>query len=103
MKPVVSSLVALAIAIAPLSAFAAKPAHPKTHHSKVAKNHKADKADTSDNDEKTDAEEASPIVKVKAPKKGGHGAMKPIVHHAHNVDLGGSGHTETKVDRGRHH
>lgn len=103
MKPVVSSLVALAIAVAPLSAFAAKPAH-KTAHAHVAKTgHKADKTEKV---AKGDKGEKSPIVQVRAPGKPGkqHGAIKPVVHHAHNVDLSGGGHSEpSSREQGKEH
>jgi hypothetical protein len=101
MKPVVSSLVALAIAIAPLSAMA-KPAHNnRTSHAKVVK-HKVDKAEKSDKAERSDKcdkdkGEKSPMIRVKAGKR--DGAAIKNVHHAHNVDLGGSGHNEPSTDR----
>lgn len=109
MKPVVSSLVALALAIAPLSAFA-KPTH-KTPHAKVVKNDdksvKADKSEKSDKAEKTDKVEKSDkadksekaISRVKAGKKDG-AAIKNVAHHAHNVDLSGAGHKEPKTENG---
>jgi hypothetical protein len=90
MKPVVSSLIALAIAVVPVTAMAAKP-H-KAPHAKVVKHHskKAEKAD--------DTSEKSSIVKVKADHKKHGASAKPAVHHAHNVDLGGAGHKEPKAD-----
>jgi hypothetical protein len=99
MKPVVSSLVALAIAIAPMTAFA-KPAHPKTHikHKAEKADDKAEKIAAKDKSKDKDkADDKSPMVRVKAGKKDG-AHLKPAVHHAHNVDLGGPGHKEPKVD-----
>lgn len=88
MKPVVSSLVALAIAVAPMTAFA-KPEHKTAHHAKVQKKHvKAEKSEQTETKDET-------IVRVKAGKKDGS-AIKPV-HHAHNVDLGGGGHKEPKL------
>jgi len=96
MKPVVSSLVALAIALAPLSAMAAKPnPHHKPHAAKVQKHEKSAKAD--------DKKEESPVVRVKATSKDAHGkkgVLKPV-HHAHNVDLGGAGHKEPGVEENK--
>ena len=97
MKPVVSSLVALAIAIAPLSVMA-KPTHHangKASHAKVVK-HKAEKIV-----EKTDKCEKSEkaVVRVKAGKKDG-AIIKNVAHHAHNVDVSGGGHGEPKVEKG---
>jgi hypothetical protein len=101
MKPVVSSLVALAIAIAPLSVMA-KPAHStKAPHAKVVKHDKSEKgsklADKSEKSEK--GEKSEKMVRVKAGKKDGV-TIKNVVHHAHNVDLGGAGHKEPKVENG---
>src|SRR5262245_7698639 len=85
MKPVVSSLVALAIAIAPLTAMAAeKSTHGKAASSKVVKHKKADKA-----------EPKAPMIQVKHVEKKGH---KPAKHHAHSADMSGAGHSEPKVD-----
>lgn len=93
MKPVVSSLVALAIAIAPMTVLA-KPAH--TKNAKVVK--KAEKAEKAENtNSEKEKSEKTPIVHVKATKKDGAHA-KSLVHHAHNVDLAGPGHKEPKVD-----
>lgn len=97
MKPVVSSLVALAIAIAPLSAMA-KPTHrTKAAHAKVVK-HKVDKEHKAEKIDRSNKGDGAPMVRVKAGKKGG--AIKAVVHHAHNVDLSGAGHKEPRVDRG---
>jgi hypothetical protein len=103
MKPVVSSLVALALAIAPLSAFA-KPAHPnKAVHAKVTKSKSSEKAEKADKDEKAekiaqkDDQKSEKLVRVKAGKKDG-AILKNVVHHAHNVDLAGAGHKEPKTD-----
>jgi len=90
MKPVVSSLVALALALAPLTAMAKpnqKTAHAAKHQPKKVAPAKAEEAKGS---------EETPITRVKAGKKDG-AAAKPAVHHAHNVDLGGGGHKEPKV------
>lgn len=96
MKPVVSSLVALAIAIAPLAAMAGtseKSAHHgKATHAKVVK-HKAAKVEKTDGD-KADKKIEKPIAKVK------HSGKKPALHHASNVDVSGAGHKEPKVDHG---
>ncbi len=99
MKPVVSSLVALVLAIAPMSAYAAKPVHGRTAHiSKDSKDSKSEekdekivKTEKSEKSEKSDA-----IVRVKAGKKDG-AAAKPAIHHAHNVNLEGAGHKEPGV------
>jgi hypothetical protein len=105
MKPVVSSLVALALAIAPFSAMA-KPAHSsKPAHAKVVKHNKAEdkaaektaKVEKADKAEK--GSDKTPMVRVKAGKKDG-ASIKNVVHHAHNVDLGGAGHKEPKVESG---
>ncbi len=97
MKPVVSSLVALAIAIAPLSAMAATKGHhpPKPVVSKVVHKHRAKKVEKAAHD-KTDSKESA-VVRVKHGKKG---EAKPILHHAHNVDLSGGGHKEPKIEHG---
>ena len=101
MKPVVSSLVALAIAIAPLSVMAKPAPHEKASHAKVVK-HKVEKTGKTVKTAKADKVEKSdktPMVRVKAGKKDGV-AIKNVVHHAHNVDLGGAGHREPKVENG---
>lgn len=92
MKPVVSSLVALALAIAPMSAFAAKPAvHGKTAHvSKDAK--KADAREEKTIKVEKSSEKSETIVRVKAGKK-------PALHHASNVNLEGAGHKEPKAEK----
>ena len=98
MKPVVSSIVALAIAIAPFAAMASeKPHHSKPVSAKVSKHSTkksahADKADKEKSDKKESSEET--VVRVKHTKKDG----KPTLHHASGVDVGGSGHHEPKVD-----
>jgi hypothetical protein len=112
MKPVVSSIVALAIAIAPFTAMASpektvhKPAIAKvmkhSHHKKVekteekvAKATKSEKSEKSDNSE--DGESAS-IVRVRHTSK--KEVLKPVLHHhAHNVQVGGAGHHEPKVEK----
>ena len=101
MKPVVSSIVALAIAIAPFAAMASpeisthKPTAAKVmshhhHHKKVEKTEKAGKA------EKGDA-----VVRVHhSGQPSGKALLKPVLHHAHNADVGGAGHKEPKVEHG---
>jgi|GEM_PF-1072268 len=113
MKPVVSSLVALAIAIAPLSVMA-KPAHQgKTSHAKVSRStsggsasagkHKAEKGHKAEKvvekADKCDKAEKSAVRLVKASKKDG-ALVKNVAHHAHNADVSGSGHSEPKVEKG---
>jgi hypothetical protein len=92
MKPVVSSLVALVISIAPLTAMAKEPAH---HHAKTA--HVQKKAEKSEKTalDKTEKSEKSEkvMVRVKAGKKDGAHA-KAAVHHAKDVDVSGPGHQE---------
>lgn len=99
MKPVVSSLVALVISLAPLSAMAKEPAH---HHAKTAHVHKADKKaekaeksekTVADKGEKSEKHEKGPMVRVKAGKKDGAHA-KTAVHHAKDADMSGAGHHE---------
>ena len=101
MRPVVSSIVALAIAIAPFAALAApekaathKPVAAKVtkHHKKTAKVEKADKAEKSD---------SAPIAKVKHDASK-NPALKPVLHHAHNADVSGAGHKEPKIEKGVH-
>lgn len=105
MKPVVSSLVALALALAPLTAFA-QDKEPAAHHAKVVHHAKkkkaAAKADDSseekvaDKGEEKKADGKEPVIKqVKAGKKDGVTA-KGAVHHASNVDIGGPAHHEPK-------
>ncbi len=98
MRPVVSSIVALAIAIAPFAAMAApekaathKPVTAKVmkHHKKTAKVEKADKVDS------------APIAKVKHDASK-NPALKPVLHHAHNADVSGAGHKEPKIEKGVH-
>lgn len=98
MRPVVSSIVALAIAIAPFAALAApekahKPVAAKVmkHHKKTAKVEKAEKADKAD---------AAPIARVRHDASK-NPALKPVVlHHAHNADVSGAGHKEPKIEKG---
>lgn len=109
MKPVVSSLVALVIAVAPLTVMA-KPAHhsKSAHAAKVQKaektetadkSEKTEKADKSDKSDKSEKADKSSVVRVKAGKKDGV-VLKPVLHHAHNVDLSGAGHKEPKSGHG---
>jgi Bacterial protein of unknown function (DUF882) len=103
MKPVVSSIVALAIAIAPFAAMASpetsadkpnaakvmKQHHP---HKKADKTTKVDKVDKGDKDDKDEA--------VRRVHHSGKAILKPVLHHAHNADVGGAGHKEPKVEKG---
>lgn len=89
MKPVVSSIVALAIAIAPFAAWAEKPHHGKPVAAKVTHS-KVEKADKADKEAKADKSDKK-VTKVANKKKE---ALKPVVHHAHNADLSGAGHKE---------
>ncbi len=91
MKPVVSSIVALAIAIAPFAAMAT-PEH-KPVAAKVTKHHSHKKVDKKA--EKADKAEA--VVRV---QHSGKAILKPVLHHAHNADVGGAGHKEPKVEKG---
>lgn len=91
MKPVVSSLVALAIAVAPLSAVA-RSSPPKGSHARVEKRVKDAKVVKAVKAGKAGKAEA--LVRVKTGKK----AVEKV-HHAHEVDLAGAGHGEPKVDR----
>jgi len=112
MRPVVSSIVALAIAIAPFAAMASpeksaghKPVaakvvkHQAQHHKKTAKVDKVEKTDKVVKGDKPEkADKGSSIVHVKHEKK--DGALKPVLHHAHGVEVGGAGHKEPKVEHG---
>lgn len=112
MKPVVSSLVALALAIAPLAALAspsdasdAKPVaakvvkHHAKKHGKVAAAHKSEKSSEEAKvakAEKTDSEKPGVVqVKLAAGKK--HGKLTNV-HHAQGVDVSGPGHKEPKAE-----
>ena len=98
MKPVVSSIVALAIAIAPFAALASPENH-KPVAAKVSKHHhkKATKADKSDRTEKVEKSETTDtVVRV---HHSGKTILKPVLHHASNVDVGGAGHKEPKVEK----
>lgn len=115
MKPVVSSIVALALAIAPFAAMASsetsdsKPvaakvvkhrAHKKARE--VAKTEKASKSAKADRSAKSDKAEKSEKSDVVVRVKHGHEsklALKTAVHHAHNVDVAGAGHKEPKVEK----
>lgn len=101
MKPVVSSLVALAIAIAPMTALAKPHAKPhakhKSHVEADKKDDKVAKKDTDTDKAAGEKSEKAPMIRVKAGKKDG-AHVKPAIHHAHNVELGGAGHHEPKAD-----
>lgn len=101
MKPVVSSIVALAIAIAPFAAWAEKPHHAKPVPAKVMK-HKVEKADKDSKVEKADKSEGKDkkVTKVANKKKE---ALKPVVHHAHGTDLSGAGHKEPATPSSKPH
>ncbi len=99
MKPVVSSIVALAIAIAPFAALASPENHKpvaakvsKHHHKKAAKAEKTEKTERVEKSETTDT-----VVRV---HHSGKTILKPVVlHHASNVDVGGAGHKEPKIEK----
>src|SRR4051812_9024903 len=94
MKPVVSSIVALAIAIAPFAAMATPENH-KPVAAKVTKHtHHHKKVDKSD---KEKAEKSDAVVRV---QHSGKTILKPVLHHAHNADVGGAGHKEPKIENG---
>lgn len=87
MKPVVSSLVALAIAIAPFAAMAASPERSSAaHHGKAATTKVVKHKDIK-------SEKDKPIAKVK------HSGKKPSLHHASHVDVSGAGHHEPKIEK----
>lgn len=111
MKRFVTSVVALALAIAPFAA-EARPAekHPRekavaakiVKHKKAQKTRKAAKADKTGKGEierhaKADAAERAGLVRVKLGAK--RRGTKGVVHHASDVQLGG-GHAEPKIERG---
>ena len=97
MKPVVSSLVALALAIAPFAAMASPEiSSHKPVAAKVAKHHSHKKVDKSAKADKPDKADA--VVRVHHTGKAL--LLKPVLHHAHNADVGGAGHQEPKVEKG---
>ena len=139
MRPLVSSIVALAIAIAPFTAMASpeksphkpattkvmrhepgKKAEPDHRHKKFAKASaaKIEKAEKAAKIEK--AEKAAKIEKAEKAEKGEKAekadapishvrhttkpamkdGLKPVLHHAHGVEVGGAGHKEPKVEKG---
>ncbi len=99
MKPVVTSLVALALAIAPLAAWAApgtSPSHEaKPAAAKVVK-HAAKKGGkvAKHKDAKLDSHEKPGVVQVKHTSRKTGKLVQ--VHHAHDVDVSGPGHKEPK-------
>lgn len=111
MKPVVSSIVALAIAMAPLTAMAAeKSTHGKPVVTKVASHKKAEKTEKSEKSDKDSKSEKTEKVakgeKSDKCEKSENAAIarvhhtskdKPALHHAHNVQIGGAGHKEPKA------
>ena len=107
MKPVVSSIVALVIAIAPFTAMASpeKPAHKPAVAKvmKLAHAKKADKASKADKADKSDKGEPAPLAHVRHThndKDSKTAALKPVLHHASGVEVGGAGHKEPKVEKG---
>ena len=96
MKPVVSSIVALAIAIAPFAALASPENH-KPVAAKVSKHHpkKAAKAEKTDKQVEK-SETTDTVVRV---HHSGKTILKPVLHHASNVDVGGAGHKEPKIEK----
>jgi hypothetical protein len=92
MKPVVSSIVALAIAIAPFAAMAS-PEH-KPVAAKVTKHHSHKKVDKTTKVNKVEKGDA--VVRV---QHSGKTILKPVLHHAHNADVGGAGHKEPKIEK----
>lgn len=107
MKPVVTSIVALVIAIAPFTAMASpeKPAH-KPATSKVIKHShtkKVEKTSKVEKTEKTEKSETAPIAHVRhthKDKDSKKDALKPVLHHASGVEVGGAGHKEPKIEKG---
>ena len=108
MRPVVSSIVALAIAFAPIVAYAApekgaahKPVAAKVmkHHKKVekteARTEKVAKVEKSDKADKSDKSEKSPALISHVRHSG-----KVALHHASAVDVSGAGHKEPKIEKG---
>jgi hypothetical protein len=107
MRPVVSSIVALAIAIAPFAAMASpeksahKPVAAKVmkHHKKTEKVEKTSKVEKTEKVEKvakgdqTEKSDTGPIARVRH-------TGKVVLHHASNVDVGGAGHKEPKIEKG---
>lgn len=108
MKPVVSSIVALVIAVAPFTAMASpeKPVH-KPAITKVMKHSHAKKVEKTSKLEKAEkAEKAeAPISRVRhthkdKDKDDKKSALKPVLHHASGVEVGGAGHREPKIEKG---
>lgn len=112
MKPVVTSIVALAIAIAPFAAWAEKPHANKPTPAHVAKPAKKPaKADDGllGPDKGDKAKSNKPAAKIEAAPRAGSGkkpdavtkvshkkkeTLKPVLHHAHGADMSGPGHQE---------
>jgi hypothetical protein len=94
MKPVVSSIVALAIAIAPAYAMAAEK-HGKPVAAKVVKHKKTSKAEKADKIEKSDKDKSDAVVTVRHGKKD-----KPEIHRASARHVDGGHKGEPKVDHG---
>jgi hypothetical protein len=105
MRPVVSSIVALAIAFAPLAAYAApeKVVAHKTIAAKVMKHHKktesrvekTEKVEKVAKVEKSDKSDKSPALISHVRHSG-----KVALHHASAVDVSGAGHKEPKIEKG---
>ena len=110
MRPVVSSIVALAIAFAPFAAYAApdkgahKPVAAKVmkHHKKTEKVEKTEKTTKVEKTEKTekvaksDKSDKSDVAPISHVKHTG----KVALHHASAVDVSGAGHKEPKIEKG---
>ncbi len=107
MRPVVSSIVALAIAIAPFAAMASpetsghKPVAAKVmkHHKKATKVEKTEKVEKAEKAEKSDKGEKAEKPTIAQARHGKPG-LKTVLHHAHGVEVGGAGHKEPKIDKG---
>jgi hypothetical protein len=95
MKPVVSSIVALAIALAPLTAMATpETSATKPVSTKVVKHHRHEKAATDKTAKVDDASESH------GSKSSTKSLLKPVLHHATNVDVSGPAHHEPKIEKG---
>lgn len=113
MRPVVSSIVALAIAFAPFAAYAApekgaahKPVAVKVmkHHKKTEKVEKTTKVEKTENVEKTEkvakSDKSDRTDKSDAPISRVKHSGKVALHHASAVDVSGAGHKEPKIEKG---
>ncbi len=100
MKPIVSSIVALAIAVTPLTAFA-KPAHPSKASTSVVQKSKGDKGDKGDKGSKHEAsgKQDKPAIAASKSTKKDVMANKHAAKRPNDGDIAGAGHAEPKVDR----